>query len=203
MTRKRRYSNHWVGRLEPLDHWILYWHQLKLMEGVVEKDDTVVEIGVGSGFLSNYLRSKGVQVITLDVDPNKAPDIFIDAVDFYPKRSFDFLCAFEVFEHMEFHEMGQIIDNIGGKLKKGCFVSVPSLRKSLVRLDARLPIFHCIKFDITMPKRTITSKHHHWELGFKNFDEARFLCEFETRGFLLRKRSTFRKWHFFFWVKPT
>ena len=37
---------------------MLYWHQQKLMEGLVAPNDTVLEVGVGSGFTANHLRSK-------------------------------------------------------------------------------------------------------------------------------------------------
>ena len=47
------------------------------MEGLVLPKQHVLEIGVGSGFTANYLRSRGVQVTTLDIDHEKEPDSFL------------------------------------------------------------------------------------------------------------------------------
>ena len=52
------------------------------MEGLLAEGDTVLEIGPGSGFTSNYLRSKGIAVTTLDIDPAKHPDIVANVVEY-------------------------------------------------------------------------------------------------------------------------
>ena len=68
MKTTRKYSSNWIHKLETREHWLSYWHQIKLMEGYVEQKDSLVEIGIGSGFTSNYLRSKKVDVLTIDID---------------------------------------------------------------------------------------------------------------------------------------
>ena len=52
-----------------------YWYQQKIMEGFAEwnKGETMLEIGVGSGFTSNYCRNKGFKVTTLDIVDDKKP----------------------------------------------------------------------------------------------------------------------------------
>ena len=102
MKATRKYSSNWIHKLETREHWLSYWHQLKLMEGHVEQKDSLVEIGIGSGFTSNYLRSKKVEVLTIDIDKEKSPDIVSDAASFKPDKNYDHFCAFEVFEHMGF-----------------------------------------------------------------------------------------------------
>ena len=77
-----RYSTSWIYKLETEQHWRLYWHQQKLMEGKVKPGDSVLEIGVGTGFTANYLRSKGVNVTTLDIDADKKPDIVANIVTY-------------------------------------------------------------------------------------------------------------------------
>ena len=63
-----RYSSDWVHKLESEEHWRSYWQQLKLALPELEEGDTILEIGPGSGFVTNYLRSKGYKVTTLDID---------------------------------------------------------------------------------------------------------------------------------------
>ena len=54
-----RFSADWSKKLESEVHWRLYWKQQDLLSRVLEKGDTVMELGVGTGFTANYLRSKG------------------------------------------------------------------------------------------------------------------------------------------------
>ena len=70
------------------------------MEGIVNPNDSLIEVGIGTGFNSNYLKGKNIDVLTVDVDENKSPDIVADAVNFVPKKKYDHFCAFQT---VEFH----------------------------------------------------------------------------------------------------
>ena len=62
----------------------------------LEPKDSIIELGIGSGFTSNYLRSKKMDVLTVDIDKKKSPDIVSDAISFKPNKNYDHFCAFEV-----------------------------------------------------------------------------------------------------------
>ena len=79
------------------------------MEGHIKPNDALIEIGIGSGFTSNYLRSKNINVLTVDIDEQKLPDVVSDATKFIPDKNYDHFCAFEVFEHMKFDEMNIVL----------------------------------------------------------------------------------------------
>ena len=70
-----KYGADWTSYLESYEHGGEYWYQQKIMEGFTEwyKGATILEIGVGSGFTSNYCRNKGFKVTTLDIDDDKKP----------------------------------------------------------------------------------------------------------------------------------
>jgi 16S rRNA A1518/A1519 N6-dimethyltransferase RsmA/KsgA/DIM1 with predicted DNA glycosylase/AP lyase activity len=68
-------SSEWTKKLEKEFHWQLYWRQQNVMNNLIQPGDHLLEIGPGSGFTTNYLRSKGIQVTTLDLNPDKKPDI--------------------------------------------------------------------------------------------------------------------------------
>ena len=68
MSIQRKYSSDWINKLETREHWLSYWHQIKLMKGHIKPNDSLIEIGIGSGFTSNYLRSKNINALTVDVD---------------------------------------------------------------------------------------------------------------------------------------
>ena len=99
------YSSHWIHELESETHWRLYWRQQKLMRDLVSAGDRVLEIGVGTGFTANYLRSKGVHVTTLDIDAEKQPDIVANVAQFDFPELYDAILAFEVFEHLPYGDL--------------------------------------------------------------------------------------------------
>jgi len=53
--------------------FISYWHQIN--EIIKLNPKRVLEIGVGNGFISKYLKERGVNVITLDIDKRLNPDV--------------------------------------------------------------------------------------------------------------------------------
>jgi uncharacterized UPF0146 family protein len=168
------YSSDWIHTLEKETHWRLYWRQQRLLESRIESDDSILEIGVGSGFTAKYLRSRGFQVTTLDIDEEKKPDIVSNVVTFEPHRKYDHVLAFEVFEHMPFDDLARVMQNFSGKIRKYLFISVPLYRRLIASVKCRIPKLGKIgEFEIrlTLPKRQLTSAHHHWELGYHGTDE--------------------------------
>ena len=56
--------------------FVSYWHQIR---EVISCDPLqVLEIGVGSGFVSRYLRGRGIAVKTVDIDASLEPDVVAD-----------------------------------------------------------------------------------------------------------------------------
>ena len=200
MKTTRKYSSNWIHKLETREHWLSYWHQIKLMEGHVKQKDSLVEIGIGSGFTSNYLRSKKVDVLTIDIDKEKSPDIVSDAASFKPDKNYDHFCAFEVFEHMDFDEMGSIIDNLKKNINKNIFISVPIFKKTPISLELKIKSFWR-SITIATPKRKIIDPHHYWELDYKDYSEKRLLNVFEQRDFHLKNKMSYLRWRYFHFNK--
>ncbi len=200
MKKNRQFSSRWIKKFESREHWLSYWHQIKIMEGKIKSKDSLIEIGIGTGFTSNYLKSKNIDVLTVDVDKEKSPDIVADAVSFKPKKNYDHFCAFEVFEHMDFSEMVKTLDNIKNSIDKNIFISVPIYKKTPIAIELKIKSFWK-SITIPIPKTKIIDPHHEWELNYKDFTEKRLINEFELRNFHLEDKLSYLRWRYFHFKK--
>lgn len=205
------FESEWVKRLETQVHWRSYWLQQKLIEDNVNEHSEILEIGVGTGFCSNYLKSKGFVVTTVDIDKNKNPDIVanicLDEIDY----SYDVLLAFEVFEHLPF----ECFKDVFSKLKKSkvntIIMSIPERKVSLFSLKISfLKRKICFKIDIPikklpsfLKKRYKLCRAHNWELNFDDkYSHEKIIDIFNQNQFHLQDlvKSDFNN-HVFFVLK--
>lgn len=199
---KYRYSSEWIHQIESQEHWTLYWHQLKLMEGLTLAGDKVLEIGVGSGFTANYLTSKGYQVTTLDIDEAKKPNIKANIVSYSFKEKYDYVLAFEVFEHIPFEEFLKVLQKLKQCCQKYIFLSVPNNSKTIIKLKGLLPFIGDFNINVSIPKKKITEPHHFWEVNHGEVSQLRFENELARAG-LKKVRKTKVDNHLFYAFKST
>ncbi len=166
-----RYQSEWINQLERQDHWLLYWFQQKMIQSVIKAPSSILEIGIGSGFTSNYLKSKGHQVDTLDIDKNKRPDIVANLVSYDFPKTYDHVLAFEVFEHIPFSEFEKILSKLKHVVKENIILSIPKNEYSLTQMLIKLPFFKIVNFEISLPKFRITEPYHFWEVGHGKITE--------------------------------
>ena len=178
-----RYSSSWIHQLEREEHWRLYWQQQKLMQDLVSAGDHVLEIGVGSGFTANYLRSKGVKVTTIDIDADKKPDIVANIVTYDFKQTYDHILAFEVFEHIPYEEVEKLFSRLSKVCRKNLFMSVPKNEVRLFRAEFWLPLIGHRILELTIRKFKITEPNHHWEVDWKKVSLKRFNLLLQQSGF--------------------
>ena len=67
------------------------------MKGHIKPNYSLIEIGIGFGFTSNYLRSKNINVLTVDIDRKKSTDAISYETKFIPYESYVHFCFFKVF----------------------------------------------------------------------------------------------------------
>ena len=155
-------------RYDDAERWMSYWHQLRAVLSVRPK--TVLEIGPGSGVFRNYLRAKGVEVKTLDIDTTRDVDYVADITKLDATLpaglTFDAICAFQVLEHLPFDEFETCLAGIARRANPHVFISLPyrglRIRWSFWWGDHLLTLGH--KF--MLPWRHKPIPEHHWELGY-------------------------------------
>lgn len=167
------YSSDWIDEIESLVHWSYYWHQAKLVEQYFDKTSKILEIGIGTGFLSNYLRSKGRIINTLDIDPDKKPDICAEASGFnYTSLKLDVVLAFEVFEHIPIPLLTQLLNQLYVGQVPNLLFSVPWNDTKFLDFNCKLPRLPQFKLTPQIPKFKISTPAHFWELSLFNKEQG-------------------------------
>ena len=185
-----KYSSDWIHSLESEEHWKAYWQQISLILKDTKPGESILEIGPGSGFVSNYLRSKGYQVTTLDIDEDKSPDIVANIVQYPFPHTYDHILAFEVFEHVPFETFTGLLPRLRKAALKNIFLSVPRNYKIWFHMDLITPYFRKMSFTLKTKRRKIIADRHFWELDFRNLTLSSLIRTFEEAGF---KITTIKK----------
>ncbi len=186
-----RYSSDWVGRLESERHWRLYWRQQKLMERLLSEGDSVLEIGPGTGFTSNYLRAKGIAVTTLDIDPAKSPDVVANVVEYEFPDPHDAVLAFEMFEHIPYEQFQTVLQRAAASARKFVFLSVPRNRKTAARLQLKLPKLKAWTGEVKVRKGGINEPYHVWEVDHGGITVESLQADLERVARIERRDEAF------------
>lgn len=132
---------------------------------------SVLEIGIGNGFVSAFLRTMGVCVKTYDINPNLTPDIVAPVSDIetlVKPGEFDLISCCEVLEHLPFEEFDQTIGAFA-HLSDRLFLTLPVHGKFFgFGGNLQLPRFrHWIKSWVKLPTKSKTlPEWHFWEVGY-------------------------------------
>lgn len=161
------------------------------------KPATVLEIGKGNGFVSNFLKSMGISVLTYDINPNLEPDIVgsIDDLEkHFPKHTFDLVLCAEVLEHMPFEEFEKHIRLIS-KICNYFVITLPSSKKMLINVQSFIKIpkikYKLIGFCLTIRSKKI-AKEHHWELDSSIKTKYKNVIKIFSMYYDIKKYGRFR-----------
>ncbi len=184
-----RYSTDWIHELENEPHWRLYWRQQKLMRELVNRGDHVLEIGIGTGFAANYLRSRGVSVTTLDIDADKQPDVVANVVRYDFPTTHDAILAFEVFEHVPYDDFCSVLARLSATARHYVFLSVPRNMKFVLRIHVKLPKLRARSLDWRVNKGRIDEPYHVWEVDHGGITVDSLEREFARNRFRIHRRD--------------
>lgn len=168
--------------------WISYWYQIRSVFAF--SPTSVAEIGIGNELVSQYLKSNGLTVSTIDIDPELHPDVCasvtaLTVVD----QSFDVVLAAEILEHIPFDEVPKAISEIFRVCKTGAVITVPDSRRTFAHFGAFIPMFgfkeFFLKIDTQRPHRF--DGQHYWELGKKGYSVSVFKKLLVDAGFTIKK----------------
>lgn len=131
---------------------------------------SILEVGIGNGFTSTFLRRAGYSVTTADINPALGPDICapLDQVASHlGGRTFDLVVCCEVLEHMPldtFEPNLDILRALGSRL----FMTLPNFSASIgLGAFLRLPKtpVKLLDLHVDVPRAKALEAEHFWEVG--------------------------------------
>ena len=169
--------------------FISYWYQIN--EIIKLNPNKVLEIGVGNGFVSKYLKDKGVNVTTLDIDERLNPDVVGNILDMpFSKNHFDVVSCCEILEHLPYENFKIALSEIFRINKIYTILSLPDVSR-FYRFYVQIPNRGTFKKIITLPrlKNPIHrfDGEHYWEIGKEKYSLRKIINDIQKINFKIEK----------------
>ena len=199
---------------DSLSRFSSYFYQIDTIRSL--KPNSILDIGIGDGFFSLYMRNKGVFVDTCDIDKGLSPDYVGDIRNIPVKsNSYEAVTAFQVLEHIPWSDFGVALEELHRVSKKYVVVSLPRFsiyfelvvnffpinfffKRKMIRIIISVPMF--LK-NIKIPN----NDGHFWEIGRKGFSLHKIRRRIKASGFIIESEfiPILNPYHVFFVLKKT
>lgn len=164
----------------------------QLREVLAAAPESVLEIGVGSGVVSGFLRRAGIPVTTLDIDPALRPDVTADAAALpFRTRAFCASVCFEVLEHLPFSCFVPALAELRRVTRGRVFLGLPHAGR-YYSLSAKLPKLHprvLVEVPYLRPPVHVFDGEHYWEIGRREYPFTRIEAAIGDAGLAIEKYS--------------
>lgn len=195
---------------ESYDHrrrFLSYWNQIDQVRKA--RPENLLEVGIGNGFVTRYLREQGYQTHTVDFDERLRPDTVASVLNLpFADDSFDVVCSFETLEHLPWESFVPALAELARVSRRKVLISLPDVspyfnlrfgykfRENLLEWAFDLPKFR------SKPHRF--DGQHYWEIGKRGFLLADIKAGLRKAG--LKVLTTHRDYedpfHRFFETEP-
>lgn len=160
---------------ESYDHrrrFLSYWNQIDQIRRV--RPERVLEVGIGNGFVTRYLREMGCETHTVDFDERLGPDTVASVLALpFDKGTFDVVCCFETLEHLPWESFVPALKELVRVSGRKVLVSLPDVTPYFsLRLEygfRRNVIEWLWDYPRFRAKRHRFDGQHYWEIGKKGF----------------------------------
>jgi len=143
--------------------------QIQLVESL--RPARMLEIGKGNGFVSDFLRRTGIDVVTFDVNPDLSPDVhgsLLDLDKYFSPGEFDLVLCAQVLEHLPLSSFASAVNGISTVTSRWAVITLPRCQRILLDFQwiLRLPRMKVMRNGIflVLPGSKMDVAHH-WEIG--------------------------------------
>jgi len=105
---------------------LTYWYQIR--EILALRPKSVLEVGIGTGLVTSYLRHTGIAVTTFDINPALEPDIVGSVLEIGDKfaNKFDVVLCARVLHHLPYEDFPAAIGALASVSNKHAVVTLPT-----------------------------------------------------------------------------
>jgi len=171
MSEKQVPRKHYFGSYVDAERLASYWNQIQ--EVMNCNPETILEVGIGNGFVSAYLESNGYEVTTVDIAKDLEPDIIEDVrslTNSFDKNSFDVVLCAEVLEHIPFENFADALNEINEVYKKNIILTLPHFAADFsMKFKFPKSSSKALSLKIPFPKKHSFDGEHYWMIGKKNY----------------------------------
>lgn len=212
----RRLTSHDLAHIPGRSHYSLKYFQSGRVFSYAHQIDTVLsfeprrvlEVGVGAGVVAAALRAMGIDVTTVDIQPELKPNI-VGSVTELPvdDGAFDVALCCQVLEHLPFDQFIPALRELRRATTSGVVISLPDIRPHY-SLSWRLPrVGHGTlvgtRRKAPPPERIQSGREnsgHYWEIGYPDVPLRRVREGVSAAGLTISKewRVSELPWHHFF-----
>lgn len=171
------------------ERFVSYWHQIDELRALGPA--SVLEVGIGNGFVSSYLRARGLAVTTLDFDERLEPDVVGSVLEMpFEDGAFSAVACFEVLEHLPYDQFAPALREMRRVAAEHVVLSLPNAKK-VYRFE--LEMRHVLEVRALIPRpRLALPEHtfdgeHYWEIGTAGHAEDEVRRVIERAGFAVER----------------
>lgn len=173
-----------------------YWHQIA--EIVALKPRRLLEIGIGNGFVADYLRKRKFPIFTMDIDWHLRPDIGASVLMTpFQDAYFELVACYEVLEHLPFSCFSQALAEIWRISSCYALLSLPDSNRHFP-VYIKIPRYGIYKkiiplFRLRQEVHEFEGEHY-WEIGKADYPLSKITGAIKKAGFHILK--TYRVFEF-------
>jgi len=184
-------SHYEFSRYMTKQRWCSVWHQLDQVQNL--RPESVLEIGPGPGLFKKIASTFGINVETLDLDPDLQPDHVASATAIpFTDGSYDVVCAFQMLEHLPYEVSLKAFAEMVRVSRKNVIISLPDSRATW-RYAIHIPKFGVVDFLVPRPQlrapKHVFDGEHYWEVNKRDYPLSRVINDFSKNITLV---ATFR-----------
>jgi ubiquinone/menaquinone biosynthesis C-methylase UbiE len=154
----------------------------------------VLEVGIGSGIVTEVLKKIGIGVTTLDIDENLRPDVVGSVTEIpLPDASADVVLAAEILEHIPFNEFPRALEEMHRVSRRFAYITLPYPGYTF-SFAGKAPMFPRFGLVLKIPffwKRRTSTPEHYWELRLRGFPLRKIKREIKRAGFAVSKKAVY------------